>query len=77
MITITKVEGDTIYFQGHVTLEEIGSDLSITGLAVDSNETIQHEIDQELANTVPSNGATKWLIYIYKKTKELLCPECS
>ena len=77
MITVTSVVGNKVYFQGHVTLEEVGSDLLITGLAVDSAETIQHEIDQELANTVPSNGATKWLIYIYKKTKELLCPECS
>ena len=77
MITITSVEGDKVYFHGHVTLQEVNDDLLITGLGVDSNETISHEIDQELAGTVPSNGATKWLIYIYKKTKELLCPECS
>ena len=77
MITITSVQGDKVYFHGVVTLQEVNEDLLITGLGVDTEETISHEIDQELAGTVPTNGATKWLIYIYKKVKEVLCPECS
>ena len=51
--------------------------MNITGLEVDEDNTITHHVDQELyASAVPGSGAGRLLVYIYKKVRKLLCPEC-
>lgn len=76
MIKITAVEGDVVHFEGTVTLVELDGLMNITGLEVDEDNTITHHVDQELYSAVPGSGAGRLLVYIYKKVRKLLCPEC-
>ena len=77
MIHIDSVDGDVVHFHGAVTISQLDGVLDITGLAVDEDSTMSHEVDQEMLSSVPGTGAGRLLVYIYKKVKELICPECT
>ena len=75
-LNIIGVEGDKVYVSGYVQLNQVGQDLEVTGFDIQNNDTITHEIDPVLMASIPGTGYGKLLMYIYKKAKELLCPEC-
>ena len=77
MITITKVEGHTVYFEGTVQISQDGQELSLTGFDTDVTDTITHQVDTAMMQSIPGTGAGRLLVYIYKKAKQLLCPECT
>ena len=77
MINITNIEGDTIYFEGSVTIQELqDGTMDVTGLSIDVEETINHTIDPEAMQAAAVPGYGRLLRYLLNKLKKALCPEC-
>ena len=76
-LQITDTDGNRVYIAGWVELEEQDGQMIVKGFDIGNDDEITHEVDAGLMQNIPGTGAGKLLMYIYKKAKELLCPNCN
>ena len=76
-LQITEIDGNRVYVSGWIELDENGNDLTVKGFDIGNDDEITHEVDADLMQSIPGSGYGKLLMYICKKAKELLCPNCT